>query len=526
MDNFDTESKDGQKEGEMTKSSTGQTCVSSSSLAGIDCKAERRLVRKLEYVVLCFLSLKISGVIEDACLAGRVPVTHSGSIWIMPLLSLVFSLNFIDRSAVGNANVAGLSKDLKLVGYQYNIALTLFYVFFMLVEPFSNLLLKRVGAMWLSTMVVLFGTFTITTAFIRNYHQFLAVRILLGLAEGGSIPAITFVLGRFYRRRELVLRIGIYMAVGPSLSGAFGGLLAGALVKRTIGSVHGWRCIFFVEGLITTLVGLLSFFLIPTSPESASFLNKEERALAVKRIEFEHLGAPKDETTYKSIRHALGNGITWLCCLCYGFINISVQSSALFLPTVIHTLGNFSVVEVQLRCVPPYMVATLWSIFIFWVCFRTRKHGIWIAFTCCFSVTGYIIFLTVHNSKILYFATFLTFSGSVTAGPIFLTWAVVNASPETSRAITAALVPGIGTWGSLVAMWTTLPKYAPRYVPGNGLNVAACAIPAVISLGITAYCNWENHQRDLGKRDDRLEGLTQKEQEALGFKHPGFRYLA
>lgn len=87
---------------------------------------------------------------------------------------------------------------------------------------------------------------------------------------------------------------------------------------------------------------------------------------------------------------------TWLCCLGYGLINIrtslnhcsgysshteassplaAVQGTSLFLPTVIRTLGTYTTVEVQLRSVPPYVVATAWSIFIayMWVSLFIRS---------------------------------------------------------------------------------------------------------------------------------------------------------
>jgi hypothetical protein len=35
---------------------------------------------------------------------------------------------------------------------------------------------------------------------------------------------------------------------------------------------------------------------------------------------------------------------------------------------------------------------------------------------------------------------------------------------------------------------------------------------------------YENRARAAGKRDHRLEGLTEEEQEALGSRHPQFRY--
>lgn len=98
---------------------------------------------------------------------------------------------------------------------------------------------------------------------------------------------------------------------------------------------------------------------------------------------------------------AFSRSQTWLCCLGYGLINIPVQGTSLFLPTVIRTLGTYSTVEVQLRSVPPYVVATAWSIFIAYMCYKTRRHGVWIAFSLIFSVIGYIGFVASTNPKFL-----------------------------------------------------------------------------------------------------------------------------
>lgn len=66
----------------------------------------------------------------------------------------------------------------------------------------------------------MFGVITISNAFVHDYHQFLALRALLGVAEGGTLPGIAFLLSKFYKRHELVFRIGIFLSVGTSLAGA------------------------------------------------------------------------------------------------------------------------------------------------------------------------------------------------------------------------------------------------------------------------------------------------------------------
>jgi hypothetical protein len=43
---------------------------------------------------------------------------------LLPVLSFLYLLAFLDRSNLGNAKVAGLEEDLQLTGLQYNLAAT------------------------------------------------------------------------------------------------------------------------------------------------------------------------------------------------------------------------------------------------------------------------------------------------------------------------------------------------------------------------------------------------------------------
>jgi MFS family permease len=78
-------------------------------------------------------------------------------------------------------------------------------------------------------IVFAFGVVTIGTAFVTSFTGLMICRAFLGLSEGGIQPGIAFALSCFYRRSELMLRVGLFIA-SASLAGAFGGLLAAALV--------------------------------------------------------------------------------------------------------------------------------------------------------------------------------------------------------------------------------------------------------------------------------------------------------
>ncbi|BGP54458.1 hypothetical protein JCM8202_001536 [Rhodotorula sphaerocarpa] len=462
--------------------------------AEIDPQAEKRLLRKLDFIIL-------------------------------PQVTLLFLLNFIDRSAIGNANVAGFSKDVKLSESknEYNIALMVFYVFYIIAEVPSNLILKRVGTRWLSILAVGFGAVTIGSAWVQNFGDFLAVRIFLGIFEGGVIPGIAFVMTTFYKRSELAFRIGVFLSLGPGLSGAFGGLLAAGLLKHPYAGLHSWQRIFVLEGILTTCVGVVTFFTLPGAPSKTRWLTDAERELAVRRLEIEHLGRTEEKTSRKAVIKALLNPFTWACTLAYGFINVIVQGTSIFLPTILKGLGNYTVIETQLRSVPPYIVSAVWAVVTSYFAWKTGRHGIFVACSTSLSVVGYIMFLASTNPQVLYGASFLTFTGALPCGPFFLAWATANAGNPVARAVTSAIVPSFGSWGSIVCTWLYLRKYAPRYKPGNIFNLISCSCAIAISLGLTFYVRWENRQRDLGRRDYRVEGKTEEEIRELGYRHPEYR---
>lgn len=106
------------------------------------------------------------------------------------------------------------------------------------------------------------------------------MRLFLGLTEGGLLPGIVLYLSTMYKRDELQIRIGIFYA-SASLSGAFGGLLATAIIKMDgVGGLAGWRWIFILEGLCTVLIGVFATLIMPRGIATAKFLTEEERDFA------------------------------------------------------------------------------------------------------------------------------------------------------------------------------------------------------------------------------------------------------
>ncbi|KAF9038516.1 MFS general substrate transporter [Panaeolus papilionaceus] len=458
--------------------------------------AEKRLIRKLDFALL-------------------------------PLFTLVYCCNFIDRTAIGNARIAGLEKDLGMKGLDFNKSLTVFYVFYILVEVPSNLALKRFGSIWIAFLVFSFGVIALGTAFVKSYAGLVVTRVFLGLAEGGTLSGLVYCLSRYYRRHELVWRIGIFFGLSPSLAGAFGGLLASGLLSvNDIGSLNRWRKIFLIEGIITMGIGLFLMFFMPGDPTTTKLLNEEERAIAITRLDADNAIKTRgkmERTTMKLVWHSM-NFNTMLCSTAYMLINISFQGLSLFLPTVINSLGHFTTVEAQLRTVPPFLVGAVWALICAYMSFHFNQRCIPIILSVLLMVIGYALAVGTVNAHARYAACFFAVAGGGPSAPLYLTWGTDNAAPETMRAVATALIPGLGQIGAIIAVWTYLPSDAPNYHKGNSLNLAtSCAVCVITALG-GLYIRWENKKRDRGERDRRLEDKTKEEIEQLGYLHPNFRY--
>ena len=211
-------------------------------------------------------------------------ITRRFDSHIVPWLFGLWLLAFIDRSNIGNARIDGLATDLKLDGTKFNNVLAVFYVPYVLVDVPSNWLVKRVGAgLYLPGLAVAWALVAMCMGFVKSYPGLIVCRLALGLCEGGLLGGMILYLSMFYRRHQMLLRMGLFYCAAP-LSGAFGGLLATGLAEIRHGGYNGWPWIFIIEGIITILFGTLSTFFLPHTPALSKFLTNDERAGALARM--------------------------------------------------------------------------------------------------------------------------------------------------------------------------------------------------------------------------------------------------
>lgn len=264
-------------------------------------------------------------------------------------------------------------------------------------------------------------------------------------------------------------------------------------------------------------------------PETARWLNEEQKQLAVDRVKAERLGqsALLDKIDKTKLKRGFLNPITLSTSLVFLLNNITVLGISFFLPTIIRTIyPGRTTVQQQLLTVPPYIVGAFFILIIPMLSWHYNHRQAFIAITGPTIIIGYSIFLATLDANIRYAAVFLCASTAFTLGAMCNAQASANVISDSSRNIAIGTNAMFGYIGGLIATWTYLPSDAPRYPIGNSINLACAISWTTLAVATLLWMKYDNKSRDERERAAREEiaGLSQQEVQELEWKHPDWRW--
>ncbi|KAK3382711.1 major facilitator superfamily domain-containing protein [Lasiosphaeria ovina] len=445
---------------------------------------------------------------------------------LLPWLCFLYLLAFLDRTNIGNAKIAGLSQSLHLTTSSYNATLSIFFVSYAVFEPLTNILLKKLRpSIFIPIIMALWGCSMLGMGFVYNWSGLMSARWFLGLTEAGLFPGVNYYLSCWYKRSEFGVRAAIFFSAA-ALSGSFGGLLAAAIEEMDgIGGRPGWAWIFILEGLLTVIVGLVSFWMVHDFPDEATFLSDQDRARVLRRLKMDQQSSAEHESFKMAyFWSALKDWKMWLGMLIYMGCDMPLYAFSLFLPTIINDLGwNSSVIRAQLMSVPPYAAAAIFTVVIGFIADRTRQRGLCNIIVSLFGVVGFALLLGSDNAAVQYVGVFLGALGIYPCIANTISWMANNIEGVYKRGVVLGFVIG---WGNLSGVISSNIYFnGPRFPEGHGVVMG---FMAVFLFGgsclMTILLRRENAKRRRGERDHWITGLSNKEIEMLGDRRPDFLY--
>ena len=112
---------------------------------------------------------------------------------LMPLLCVIYGLNFLDKTTLSYASIMGLQTDLGLVGSDYQWLGSFFYFGYLAWEYPTNRLLQRLPlAKYSSFCIIMWGLVLSCFAAVKNYQGAIAIRLFLGVFESAVTPGFAF----------------------------------------------------------------------------------------------------------------------------------------------------------------------------------------------------------------------------------------------------------------------------------------------------------------------------------------------
>jgi ACS family tartrate transporter-like MFS transporter len=275
---------------------------------------------------------------------------------LIPFLILCYFVAYLDRVNVGFAALT-MNRDLGLSASTFGFGAGIFFLAYFVFEVPSNLFLERVGARkWIARIMFSWGMFSGATAFIGGETSFYVVRVLLGIAEAGFFPGIIFFLTLWFPAVYRARIIGYFMAAIP-LSTVIGAPLSGLLLGLDgFMGMKGWQWLFILEAAPALILSVVVFFYLTDRPADATWLEPDERAWLVARLQEEQ--ANRERVRRYSVGQALLNRKVLALSFVYFGAVATNYGLSFFLPQIVKAFG-VSNLQTGLVTALPYVVGVI-----------------------------------------------------------------------------------------------------------------------------------------------------------------------
>lgn len=433
----------------------------------------------------------MSGVAVDTGVIGTrrrgeislTPVQQSAlrkATWrLVPLLTFAYLFSYLDRNAIGFAGLT-MNKDLGLTNSEFGFAAACFFVSYTVCEVPSNMALYRFGARrWIARILISWGLVSAAMALVSGPFSLYAMRFLLGVAEAGFFPGVTFYLATWFPR-EYRTRILAWFLIGIPASSLVGGPLCGLLLQLNgLLGIAGWQWMFIAVSVPPVVLGFVVLRVLSDRAEDTSWLTPEEsRAIQAMRA------AETQDRPKSTLWSALADRrIIVLAIVQFGF-TLGSYGIGIWLPLIIkdYRLSNLTI---GFLAAIPYLFATAGMLIWAWHVDRTGKKIGNMVLALALAAAGLVAYIFSGSLALSLFDLTLALIGVTAARGIF--WAIPPRILSGAGAAGGlAFINSIGTFGGFVGPYLmgVLKDATGQFVMGILVMAAILAATTVLAASL------------------------------------------
>ncbi|KAL3478543.1 major facilitator superfamily domain-containing protein [Aspergillus californicus] len=436
--------------------------------------------------------------------------------------ALAFFALDLDRSNISQANTDNFLDDMGLNTNDYNLGQTLFKTAFLAAELPSQLISKKIGPdRWIPAQMCLWSIASAAQFWLNGRTSFLALRVIIGVLQGGFIPDIILYLSYFFKSNELPLRLAIFW-MANRLTDVVSPLIAyGVLHMRGTHGQEGWRWLFLIEGAITLIIGIWSIFQMAPSPTQTKawwrpkgWFNDREEKIMVNRI-------LRDDPSKGDMhnRQAITPKMLWKSLCDYDLwpiyaigltFGIPPSPPDQYLTLTLRGLG-FDTFNSNLLSIPAQVATTINMLILTYISVKINQRA-YIGMVVQFWFLPCLIALAVLPEGTARWGTYALVTVILsypTPHPMQVGWCSSNSNTVRTRTVSASLYNMMVQVQSIIASNIYREDDKPLYRRGNRVLIGVNCLNIVLYLFAKGYYVYRNKQR--AKIWDNMTPLEKEE---------------
>jgi MFS family permease len=318
---------------------------------------------------------------------------------IIPCI-LIYIVAYMDRTNIAFAIAGGMNEEMGISASLAGLAAGIFFIGYMILPvPGGHIAEKGKTTNFVAWSIAAWGVLSVATGFVQNATQLLVLRFLLGVAEGGTWPAIMVLITNWFPKKEMGRANALFVS-----NLAFATIITGPLSGWII-SVWDWRYVFIIEGLITIPLIAIWLAMISERPEDAKWISKEEKEFLVTTLKAEKeellktmINAP---VNYKQMCTDVN---VWKLVVIYFCYQTGNYGYTIWLPSIIKELTKTGIGIVGLLSTLPW-IATLVGLYVIgYFSDRSQNRRLTVVFT---MISFAVCFFVATEFKSIMWLSFL-----------------------------------------------------------------------------------------------------------------------
>lgn len=380
-------------------------------------------------------------------------------IKLIPIAFITYSLAYLDRANYSFGVAGGMGKTLHITSGVASMLSALFFLgYFFFQIPGAAYAEKKSAKKLVFWSLILWGILASATGFLTNVKYLYGIRFMLGVVESAVMPAMLIFLSNWFTKEERS-RANTFLILGNPITVLWMSVVSGYLVKSV-----GWQWMFIIEGIPPIIWAFVWWRLINEHPREAKWLTEEEKRDVEGALQAEQKGIKP----VKNYREAFKNPKVVLLSIQYFFWSIGVYGFVMWLPSILKSGKNISIVAAGWLTSVPYLLAAILMVVTSYYADRTmnRKGAVWV-----FLLIGAIAFYgsyVIGTSNFWLSYILLVIAGGAMYAPYGPFFAIIpEILPKNVSGGATALINSMGALGSFVG------SYVVGYLNGTTGNANA-----------------------------------------------------